>query len=305
MGSPNDNINHSLSPEAMVESTKNKNNDSSNIDQQPSNELNESNEDEMATNSAPSQKHIDLIESSRFGSSSDSDYMPNQQVRIYNNPPRRSYRIENQKAKWRKNHEYKEGDCVWAIWEDFPWWPGQIRFLSKRKRARNNSLSVKWFGDLPMGTNECKLSDIIPWDPEEKDRIFPDVDDQDWESFNNATDECNTMYLQICKERGIEPIETALDHGRAKKEKEDQENERRCSLRSASKKKEKRVDQQREIVEKKEIKKKRRLKRKYNEAMDDDDKEQEDENEDDAEKENVNKRRRSDRIHWRNQRRKR
>merc|ERR1712228_475467 len=78
-----------------------------------------------------------------------------------------------------------------------------------------------------------------------------------------------------------------------------EENERRSSLRPASKKKEKRVNQRKtarkrreEIVEKKQVKKKRGRKRKYNEAMDDDDKEQEDENEDDAEKENVNKRRR-------------
>merc|ERR1712233_210114 len=99
----------------------------------------------------------------------------------------------------------------------------------------------------------------------EKDRIFVEVNDEDLESFNDATDECNTVHLQICEERGIDPTETALDYERAnatnsKKvndevpdleevdndndENEDndiEKNERRSSLRSASKKKEKRV----------------------------------------------------------------
>merc|ERR1712228_437639 len=105
---------------------------------------------------------------------------------------------------------YEEGECVWAKYKDYPWWPGQIHFVSKRKRARSkrSSLSVKWFGDFPVKTNECKMINIIPWDPEDKDRIYPDVDDQDLPSFNDATDECNTVHLRICEERGIEPTET-------------------------------------------------------------------------------------------------
>ena len=41
------------------------------------------------------------------------------------------------------------------------------------------------------------------------------MDDADIDSFNDATDECNTVHLQICEERGIDPVESALDYERA------------------------------------------------------------------------------------------
>ena len=52
------------------------------------------------------------------------------------------------------DYKYTEGECVWAKYQDYPWWPGQTVNISKRERARSKraSLSVKWFGDFPVKT---------------------------------------------------------------------------------------------------------------------------------------------------------
>lgn len=75
---------------------------------------------------------------------------------------------------------------------------------------------------MPTNTNrnECKLVNVIPWDPDEIDRIFVEVDDADTESFQESADQCNTVYLQICEEKGIEPSKAALIYDEKNTERE-------------------------------------------------------------------------------------
>ena len=68
--------------------------------------------------------------------------------------------------------------------------------------------------------NECKLINVIPWDPDEIDRIFVEVDDADTESFQESADQCNTVYLQICEEKGIKPSQAALIYDKKNTERE-------------------------------------------------------------------------------------
>ena len=61
---------------------------------------------------------------------------------------------------------------------------------------------------------------VIPWDPDEIDRIYVEVDDADTDSFQESVDQCNIVYLQICEEKGIEPIKAAVVYDEKNTERE-------------------------------------------------------------------------------------
>ena len=45
------------------------------------------------------------------------------------------------------SHILSNGDCVWAKYLDYPWWPGQIKSSSNNPKDR---ISVKWFGGVQV-----------------------------------------------------------------------------------------------------------------------------------------------------------
>eukprot|EP01083_Nonionella_stella_P092463 258876_1 len=113
--------------------------------------------------------------------------------------------------------EYQNGDCVWAKYLDYPWWPGQIEVCSatyspRRKKSKRTTVTVRWFGGFPIKTNKCKLVNVIPWNPDDGDKIFADVHEENHESFQGSMDEANAVYLDLCAERGNEPIQSALNY---------------------------------------------------------------------------------------------
>ena len=54
------------------------------------------------------------------------------------------------------NHKYNDGDCVWAKYLDYPWWPGQIELNDRRppsrRRKKRTTITVKWFGEFGVKT---------------------------------------------------------------------------------------------------------------------------------------------------------
>ena len=45
------------------------------------------------------------------------------------------------------SHILNHGDCVWAKYQNYPWWPGQIESSSNHE---NSEISVKWFGNVQV-----------------------------------------------------------------------------------------------------------------------------------------------------------
>merc|ERR1712228_668769 len=74
-------------------------------------------------------------------------------------------------------------------------------------------------GNVPNVRSECKMSKITPWDPTHRIIIEVHVDKNDLDSLNVATNECNAVYLLNCKERGVDPLESALKYERTKNSK--------------------------------------------------------------------------------------
>merc|ERR1712154_192161 len=118
------------------------------------------------------------------------------------------------------NRKWDDGDIVWAKYIDFPWWPAQIecnnnnnrRCNNNRRRRRNKTrIKCKWFGD-GFESNQCELMNVIEYDPEDMDRIFIEVNDEDIALFEDAVDDANTAYLRLCEKRGYLPLQTAIKY---------------------------------------------------------------------------------------------
>ena len=60
------------------------------------------------------------------------------------------------------DHEYEDGECVWAKYLDYPWWPGQIEIAAndtrpknkRRKNRKRTTITVRWFGEFGVKTYE-------------------------------------------------------------------------------------------------------------------------------------------------------
>merc|ERR1712154_676577 len=80
------------------------------------------------------------------------------------------------------HYKYADGEVVWAKYLDYPWWPGQVEINNKpqsrrRKNSKKSTITVKWFGDFGAKTNECKLINVVSWDPDDANSIYVEVDD--------------------------------------------------------------------------------------------------------------------------------
>ena len=100
------------------------------------------------------------------------------------------------------HYKYLDGDCVWAKYMDYPWWPGQIQINNnnsssyrRRKNNKKSTITVKWFGEFGIKSNECKLSNVLLWNPDEADRVYIEIDDADLDEVQNAMDSANTVYF--------------------------------------------------------------------------------------------------------------
>eukprot|EP00485_Elphidium_margaritaceum_P007199 CAMPEP_0202709692 /NCGR_PEP_ID=MMETSP1385-20130828/21780_1 /ASSEMBLY_ACC=CAM_ASM_000861 /TAXON_ID=933848 /ORGANISM="Elphidium margaritaceum" /LENGTH=243 /DNA_ID=CAMNT_0049369019 /DNA_START=150 /DNA_END=878 /DNA_ORIENTATION=+ len=111
-------------------------------------------------------------------------------------------------------YEYEDGECVWAKYADYPWWPGQIELPPKKtkrgRKPKHKTIQVRWFGEFGVPTNAVQKRFVIPWDPDEIDRVYVEVDEEDVTTFQESVDECNTVYMQLCEEQGVEPLESAV-----------------------------------------------------------------------------------------------
>ena len=109
---------------------------------------------------------------------------------------------------------FRHDDCVWAKFRDYPWWPAQI-WLDKRDRGRHDNhrtatVQVRWFGAFGVESNGCGLDKIIAWDP---DRAFSLLHNNALvESCRDAMNEANSVYLNMCEKRGVEPLASSLKH---------------------------------------------------------------------------------------------
>ena len=57
----------------------------------------------------------------------------------------------------KQNYEYEDGECVWAKYLDYPWWPGQIEIAANDTRPKNKRRKIIFKMSTGLSTRE-KLS---------------------------------------------------------------------------------------------------------------------------------------------------